>query len=58
VSVQEEDDIVHVRLTCQSSFDLRGDIYQKIKQTDWILLELRQETKSLENIFRDLTEEN
>ncbi len=53
-----EEDILHVRLTCQASTDLRGAIYGKIKETDWILLELHQESKTLETIFRDLTKEN
>ena len=54
----EDEDILHVTLTCQSSLDVRGDIYRKIKDTDWILLELHQETKTLEHIFRELTREN
>jgi len=58
VQIGQEQNIVHVRLTCESSADLRGEIYQKIKQTDWILLEFHQEAKSLENIFRELTKEN
>jgi ABC-2 type transport system ATP-binding protein len=58
VSVGEEDGILHLQLTCQASSDLRVDIYQKIKETDWILLELHQEAKTLESIFRDLTREN
>ena len=32
-------------------------IYSCIKETDWILLELTTEDKSLENIFRELTKE-
>ena len=58
VPIDGEEDILRVRLTCQSSTDLRGSIYRKIKQTDWILLEFYQETKSLENIFRELTKES
>ena len=58
VPVDDEEDILHVKLTCQSSADLRGDIYRKIKQTDWILLDFHQETRSLENIFRELTKES
>ncbi len=58
VPIGEEDDTLNVKLTCQSSEDLRGDIYRKIKRTAWILLEFRQETKTLESIFQDLTKEN
>jgi ABC-2 type transport system ATP-binding protein len=54
----EDEGVLTVTLTCQSSADVRGDIYRKIKDTDWILLELHQETKTLEHIFRELTREN
>jgi ABC-2 type transport system ATP-binding protein len=54
----EDDAALHVRLSCTSASDLRADIYRKIKQTDWILLEFHQEIQSLENIFRQLTKEN
>jgi ABC-2 type transport system ATP-binding protein len=50
--------VLRVKLTCRTQEDLRAQIYQIIKQTAWILLELRQETKTLEHIFRDLTKEN
>jgi ABC-2 type transport system ATP-binding protein len=56
-SGDEEEGVLHVRLTCETSKDLRAEIYRGIKQTDWILLELHQETKTLENIFRELTKE-
>ena len=58
VRLDDEEEILRVRLTCRPSTDLREDIYQKIKRTNWILLEFRQETKTLENIFRELTKEN
>ncbi|MBW2173951.1 MAG: ATP-binding cassette domain-containing protein [Deltaproteobacteria bacterium] len=56
--INDEEDILHVRLTCQSPVDLRGEIYRRVKETDWTLLELHQETETLENIFRELTMEN
>jgi ABC-2 type transport system ATP-binding protein len=55
---EEDEDILQVKITSRSSADLRGEIYRKIKQTEWILLEFRQETKTLEHIFRELTKEN
>ncbi len=57
-NTEEQKRIIHLRLTCRSPEDLCGAVYQKIKATDWILLELHKETKSLENIFRELTKEN
>ncbi len=56
--VDNDEDVLNFKLTCRSSRDLRGEIYRKIKGTDWTLLELHQETQSLENIFRELTTEN
>ncbi|MBW2367690.1 MAG: ATP-binding cassette domain-containing protein [Deltaproteobacteria bacterium] len=45
------------RLTCPADTDLRAAVYGAVKPTDWVLLELRQETKTLETIFRELTKE-
>lgn len=56
-SVGEDEGVIGVRITCRSSTDLRGPLYEKIKQTDWILLEFYQETQSLEKIFQKLTRE-
>jgi len=50
--------VLQASVICRSSADLRGDIYLKIKETEWILVELYQETQTLENIFRELTTEN
>jgi len=53
-----EDHILHVDVLCDTTDDIRGDIYQRIKKKDWILLEFYQKTKTLESIFRELTKEN
>lgn len=50
--------ILHVKITCQTDQDIRENIYQEIKKTDWTLLEMYQESKTLETIFRELTKEN
>ncbi|MBW2609206.1 MAG: ATP-binding cassette domain-containing protein [Deltaproteobacteria bacterium] len=55
---EEGEEILHLRLTCRSSADLREEIYQRVKPTDWILLELHQETQSLEKVFQELTKES
>ena len=49
---------LQIGITCRTANDPRADIYRKIKQTDWILLDFHQETQTLENIFRELTKEN
>ena len=56
--ISETDSVLNVRLAYQSADDLRPDVYRKIKETDWILLDFHQETQSLENIFRELTKES
>ncbi len=49
---------VKISVSCQELSDPRADIYVAVKSTDWILLDFRQETKTLETIFRELTREN
>ena len=56
--VSETGNIVDASLGYSSTADLRPEVYRKIKETDWILLEFHQEIQSLENIFRELTKEN
>ncbi|MCP4368530.1 MAG: ATP-binding cassette domain-containing protein [Deltaproteobacteria bacterium] len=58
VQVSDDNGILNLKLTCMSSADIRGVIYKKVIQTDWILLEMHQETQTLENVFRELTREN
>ena len=58
VQVSDDNGILNLKLACMSSADIRGDIYRKVRQTDWILIEMHQETQTLENIFRELTREN
>lgn len=53
-----EEDFVKVTLVCRSKADLRAQIYDRIKTTDWVLLEFRREIQSLESIFHELTKEN
>ena len=52
------DGAIRLVLTCDASRDPRADLYRRIRQTDWTLLEFHQETLSLEEIFRELTKES
>ena len=56
--IAETDDHLQVRISCRAADDLRADIYRRIKDTEWILLDFRRETQNLETIFRQLTKEN
>lgn len=55
--VSESGGSVRVRLTAEGENDPRADIYRKIRETEWILVELHQEVESLESVFRELTKE-
>ena len=56
--IEEADGELDVRIDCLSSADPRAEIYAKIKQTDWIVLDFHQETQTLETVFRELTLES
>lgn len=58
MKADEVNGVLKIRLSLQSDVDLRENIYRKIKETDWILLEFYQEGQTLEDIFRKLTKEN
>jgi len=55
--LDEQAGTLEVRIACRYPEDLRAEIYKRIKETDWVLLEFHQETRSLETIFRSLTKE-
>ena len=56
--IDETDHQLDLRIDCRSAADPRVEIYQKIKQTDWVVLEFHQKTQTLETIFRELTMES
>ena len=51
------DNPLQIRISVPSTQDLREAIYQRIKATDWTLLEFYQQSRTLEPIFRELTKE-
>ena len=58
---KESSDNIHaldLNLTCEPKEQVQVDIYQAIKKQDWILLKFTPQTRSLENVFRELTKEN
>ena len=56
--IDESDGALEVRIDCLAAADPRAEIYQKIKQTDWVVLDFHQQTQNLETIFRELTLES
>ncbi|UCH23537.1 MAG: ATP-binding cassette domain-containing protein, partial [Deltaproteobacteria bacterium] len=47
IKAGEVNGVLQIRLSLQSDVDLRENIYRKIKETDWILLEFYQEGQTL-----------
>ncbi|MCK5348101.1 MAG: ABC transporter ATP-binding protein, partial [Desulfobacula sp.] len=45
-----EDDLVSFEITHSDDRDFRSDIYLKIKETDWIIIQLTKESQALEKI--------
>ena len=54
----DEGGALRMTLSVSSTRDIRSDIYNTIKMTDWVLLEFYQESQTLETVFRELTKEN
>jgi ABC-2 type transport system ATP-binding protein len=57
VDASGEDGMTRLRLSCRTGEDLREQVYSRVKTKEWALLELTRESKSLESIFSDLTQE-
>lgn len=49
---------IDLQLYCSPQTDLRETLYKSIKETDWTILEYYQQKQTLENIFKELTQEN
>jgi ABC-2 type transport system ATP-binding protein len=57
VKTSRENGSLGVVLSCSTGDDIRKDVYLRVKEKDWVLLEFSRESKSLEKIFRELTRE-
>ncbi len=51
----EGDDLKKFTVECTKGVDLRENLFRLAVENDWILLEMRQEQASLEDVFRQLT---
>lgn len=54
IDARNHDDGIMLNLQC--STDRRKDIYLRLKETDWIILEMIQQKQTLETIFREITQ--
>ncbi len=44
-----------VEITSGSDNDVREQVFRTVADAGWVLLEMRREVQSLEDVFRDLT---
>ncbi|MCU0558753.1 MAG: ABC transporter ATP-binding protein [Desulfobacterales bacterium] len=56
--LEQEGPLVRIAIICTPAPDPRPELYRRIKQTDWVLLDFHQDTQSLEAVFRELTKES
>ncbi len=56
--LEQEGSLIRIGIDCTPAPDPRPELYRRIKQTSWVLLDFHQETQSLEAVFRELTKES
>ena len=56
--LEQTDGHLRLQLDCALAADPRPELYRRIKQTSWVLLDFHQHTQSLEAVFRELTKES
>ena len=57
ILVNDENGTIDFHLACSGKKDVRPEIYEVIRNNNWILLEFHMESRTLETIFRELTRE-
>jgi len=56
--LKQTDGHLRLQLDCALTADPRPELYRRIKQTSWVLLDFHQDTQTLEAVFRELTKES
>lgn len=56
--LEQDGPLVRIAVDGTPAPDPRPELYRRIKQTSWVLLDFHQETQSLEAVFRELTKES
>ncbi len=55
ILINDENGTIDVHLACSGKTDVRPEVYEVIKNSNWILLDFHMESRTLETIFRELT---
>ncbi len=55
---EDTDGLARFEIQAPRDRDARPDLYLKIRETDWIIMELAKETQALEHVFQKLTRED
>ncbi len=51
----DADGIAHIEITTDKNQDLREEVFRSVVDAGWVILEMRRDVQSLEDVFRDLT---
>jgi ABC-2 type transport system ATP-binding protein len=57
ILTNDENGTIDFHLACSGKKDVRPEVYEVIRNNNWILLEFHMESRTLETIFRELTKE-
>ncbi len=55
VSIEDDKDLTSAILTSAADEEIRPDIFKTVGEKGWVLYEMVKESRSLENVFRELT---
>jgi ABC-2 type transport system ATP-binding protein len=55
VIAQDDKDLTSAIVTSSAGEEIRPDIFKKVGEKGWVLYEMMKESRSLENVFRELT---
>jgi ABC-2 type transport system ATP-binding protein len=57
ILINDENGTIDCHLACGGKTDVRPEVYEVIRNSNWILLDFHMESRTLETIFRELTRE-
>lgn len=56
-AIKDSGGLKEIALTVKRGTEVRDELYRRIKETPWVLYEMKKENRSLEDLFQQLTKE-
>ncbi|MDH7552572.1 MAG: ATP-binding cassette domain-containing protein [Spirochaetota bacterium] len=53
--IRDDGQLCYIQILTRADIDLRPDVFNCVKDSDWTLYEMNREYRSLEHVFRELT---